>query len=305
VPATLTAPAFGFSVLDAVPEDRANAGNVANIRSEFRTLKDLGINVVVQSFASGSTESDWQAYLDAAAEEGLLVAGWFRTEPPVWNGSGFDLGINKVFLSSMKNHPALYAFFLIDEPFHSKHGWEITAERLQLLYRQAKDIAPDVLMGVQFSREIKLAEDRQNPNYGFRSGMCDICVIGGLDFRNYGNGNQFYRDDMLANQRASRAVIKREDPNARIWATIQVFGSAQGRSSYYMPSPAELQEVVDLLFSSELQATGQLDGVIWQQWMPYSKTGDAAQYTLSDPQFEEQRNIVKNTAEHLGLPPSH
>ena len=188
----------------------------------------------------------------------------------------------------------------MDEPFHRKHGWRITAARLQLLYQQAKEIAPNVLVAVQFSREIQKAEEKKiDSRFAFKSGMCDICTISALEFRNYGEGNIFYRDVLISNHTISRAAIKSEDPDAEIWTTVQVFGSATGESSYYMPSGGELQQMEDLLLSSELQAAGELDGMIWQQWASFYEAQDATQYTLGDQEFEALRDIVKNTARRL------
>jgi len=296
-----SAPSFGFAVLNAVPEEGATAGNVEEIRAQFRKLRYLGVNVVVQSFPSESNETDWIAYLDAAMQEDLQVAGWFESQPPVWTGNSFDLGINEVFLRAVKDHPALYAIFLVDEPFHKKHGWEITAERLQLLYQQAKAIAPNVPVAVQFSREIQKAEEGRNPQYVFKSGMCDICNISSLEFRNYGEGNRFYSDVLIKNHLVSRAVVKREAPGAEIWTTVQVFGSATGGSTYYMSSADEVQQMVDLLLSPELQAAGELDGIIWQSWASFHESQEAMQYTLGDPECEAQRNTVRETAIRLGL----
>ena len=295
--------AFGFAVLIAVPEDRANAANVDQIRAELKRLKELGLNIVVQSFQVGSTEADWKAFFDIAAEEGLGVIPAFRTEPPVWTGSGFDLGSGPQLLAAMKDHPALYAYFLVDEPFHEKHDWQITADRLQMLYQQFKAIAPRVPMMVQFSREIKLIEEKKKPQYEFRSGMCDICVISALEFRNYGEGDRFYSDELVSNHIVSRAVIKRENPGAQIWSTIQVFGTATGKSTYYMPSAQELGQMTDVLFSPELQEAGELDGVIWQLWASPRTDQDSGQLSLADPEADAQRQKIKEIARTLGLLP--
>lgn len=289
-----------FTAADPVPLDAAYAGNVEQIRTEFRKLKDLGINVVMQAFGPESTEADWQAYLDTATQEGLKVGVWFRESPPVWNGSNFDLGPNGVFLAAMKDHPALAVFLIIDEPFHRKHG-QITGAQLQSLYQQAKAIAPNIPMAVQFSREIEDAETNNTPEYAFKDGMCDVCILSALAFRNNGNGNIFYKGALVTDHTISRAVIKREDPNAQIWSTVQVFGSADGSSSYYMPSPAELQEMLDILFSSDLRTAGELNGLIWQRWASPYTDQDASQHTLEDPEFEDLRNIVKNTAQSFNL----
>jgi hypothetical protein len=291
-----------FAAWFAVPLDNAGAENVDEFRATFGRLKELGVSVVFQPFLPEFTQADWKAYLDVALQEDMKVVGWVPHRESKWADDGFEWGMNKAFLESVKDHPALYAFFMIDEPFHRKHEWTITAGRLQLMYQEAKEIAPNVPVVVQFSREIQRAEQGEyGPQYAFEGKMCDICVISALEFRNYGQGNVFHRDVMISNHTASRAVMKRENPNAQIWTTVQVFGAAGGGSSYYMPSADELQEMVDVLLSPELQVTGELDGIIWQQWASPFEAQAAKQYTLGDPEFEALRSVVKDTARRLNL----
>lgn len=297
-------PSFRFAVLNPVPLDMATAGNIEQIRTEFGRIKKLRISIVAQIFSGESTEADWRAYLDAAQQENLLVVPGFAESPPVWRGNDFDMGPSQVFLETMKDHPALYGFLLIDEPFHKKHNWDITADRLQLLYQEAKAIAPNVLIAVQFSREIQRAEQGRDPRFMFRSGMCDICIISALEFRNYGDGNRFYKDVLISNQSISRAVIKREAPEAQIWSTVQVFGSAQGKSSYYQPSVDELRDMVRVLLSPELQAAGALDGLLWQAWSPFLEAQTTTQLSLGSQNSEDLRNVVEETAQQLNVPPN-
>ncbi len=299
---TPSAPSFGFAAWFPVPFHKVGAENVDEIRATFGKLRELGISIVFQPFLPGFTKADWKAYLDVALQQDMKVVGWVPYRTQEWGDDGFEWGMNKVFLESVKDHPALYAFFMIDEPFSARHGWTITAERLQLMYQQAKEIAPNVPVVVQFSREIMNAElGEYRPQYAFKSGMCDICVIGTREFRNYGQGNVFYSDMLLSNHAISRVVIKREDPNAEIWTMVQVFGSPNAKSSYYMPSVDELQQMIYLVLSPELQAAGELDGIIWQQWASPFEAQDPKQYTLGDPEFEALRSVVKDTARRLGL----
>lgn len=291
-----------YSAFFPVSVEVAAAGHEEEIRDALNAVQAMGVNVVIQSFAEDSTEDDWQAFLDVAAEEGLWVIPGFQDVPPVWNGTDFDLGINETFLVAMGDHPAVYAYWLIDEPFHEKHNWTITAERLQLLYQQARTLAPNLPMAVQFSREIMRGEQNPGDTYDFRNGMCDICVISALEFRDFGDGPQFYSDVLIENHTVSRAVIRREAPQAQIWTTAQVFGDAQGSSTYYMPSAAEVQAMVDLLLSPELQAAGELNGIVWQQWASPHLQQAPGQFTLGDVSMDGQRGVVIETAVALDLP---
>lgn len=302
------APAFFLVAGPAVPGERATAPYESEIRQAFQDIKALGANVVGQIFTPQSTEADWRFYFDLAYEEGLWVLPVFFDEPPVWRDNDFDLRVNGRFLRAMADHPALLAFFIVDEPFHRKHDFTIDAERLALLYRQVKAMAPNVLVAVQFSREIARAEMRETGRYAFRDGLCDICIISALEFRNYGDGNQFRQADLERNHTLSRAAIAREAPQAQIWTTLQVFGSVrttdkgQGQGTYYMPSADELRQMVDVLLSPALQAAGPLDGVVLQQWASLTAGMDDSQYTLGDPPFDAQRAIIQDLARRVGLP---
>ncbi|MEW5988124.1 MAG: hypothetical protein AB1791_15945 [Chloroflexota bacterium] len=301
------APAFFLVAGPAVPGEQATAPYESEIRQAFQDIKALGANVVGQIFTPQSTEADWRFFFDLAYEEGLWVLPVFFDEPPVWRDTGFDLRVNGRFLKALAGHPALLAFFIVDEPFHRKHDFTINGERLALLYQQVKAIAPDTPVAVQFSREIARAESRANREYAFRPGLCDICIISALEFRNYGDGNQFRQADLERNHLLSRAAIAREAPQAQIWTTMQVFGSVkttegQGESTYYMPSAEELQQMVDVLFSPELQAAGPLSGIVLQQWASSTADMDRSQYTLGDPQFDAQRVIIQELARRVGLP---
>jgi hypothetical protein len=251
---------FAYDMGLPVPADVAFEENASDIKHGLKRAKRLGINVGGQYFLTDSRYRDWDAYLDVAEEQRLTVIAWFKDSPPVWNGTRFELGKSGAFLRKMRDHPALHGFFLYDEPFEV-----MDAEQLRQLYSQGKRIAPDVPIVIGFSRQIWKAEAAGDESHAFSDGMCDICHISALEFRNYGDGDIFYRDVLIANHTVSRSVIRERDPDAEIWTSVQVFGGA-GHSTYYMPSPEELQEMVDLLLSPELQAAGELDGMTWQNW---------------------------------------
>jgi hypothetical protein len=291
----------------AVPIDGATAANRDLARSEFKRLKMLGVNIVVQWFAPQTTLYDWQSYLDVAAHEDIAIIAGFADAPPVWNGSQFDLGVNEAFLKALQKHPAFYAYLIVDDPFGPKYGGAITTERLQLLYRQSKSIAPNARVVVQFGRTISKAEQERNPRNAFKAGVCDICVIGATEFRNLGDGNKFRRDDLILNHTLARSVIKREDPKAQIWTLLQAFGavarvSNDESNTYYMPSADEIKQMVDTLGLLDSQIKVKSDGYIWQQWAPDLQARDAAMNTLWDSDFAAQRDRVRQTARQLGLP---
>lgn len=293
----------------AVPTDASYVANADEIRAAMRELKALGINIIFQLFPSDSTVADWRSFLDIAAEEGMQVDIGMEDRSPRWNGTDFDLGPYDTLLRELGDHPALYAVAIIDEPYHKKHNFEITTDRLQILYQQSKALAPDLPVHVGFSREIwKADEGRYGSEYSFAPGQCDICAVSTLEFRNYGQGNFFDVETAANNHLASRETIRRLAPNSQIWTTVQTFGSVNTTDNneggtYYMPSADELQEMLALLFSDELQAAGALDGVMWQQWASRYTDQDSKQYTLSDPEFAAHRDMMKQVGENAGFTP--
>lgn len=300
-------PTIPFAATLAVPIDSATAANRQVARAELKRLKTLGINIVIQLFSSQTTLYDWQTFLDVAAQEDIAIIAGFADAPPVWNGTQFDLGVNEALLKALQKHPALYAYLILDDPFGPKYTGVMVSERLQLLYRQVKSVAPNVRVMVQFGRTISKAEQERNPRNAFKAGMCDICVIGATEFRNLGDGNKFRRDDLILNHTLARTVIKREDPKTQIWTLLQAFGAVarignDESSTYYMPSADELKQMLDTLGLLDSQTKIKSDGYLWQQWAPDLQARDAALNTLWDPDFGAQRERVKQTAKQLGLP---
>lgn len=287
---------FGVVVKDQVT-------NTELVQDQLTQMKAIGINLVAQVFSGNSTEIEWKTFADLVAASNLKFVPFIRDEIPVFDKSTnrWDLGIHGRFLASMKDHSALYAMFVFDEPH--RHG--VTADQLALLYQQAKNIAPETKIGVGFSGEIWRAETEQYGKnsllFAFREGLCDICLISGLEFRTAPRtgAKTYQREDAVNNHTYSRRVIAREAPDVEVWSTIQVFGSDS--STYYMPSTSEFQDIIDLILSDDLQKIITLDGISFQVWKSVEPGQDNRQNSLGDPEFGGHREIVKKTAERLGL----
>lgn len=288
-----------------VAREDALVGNEEEMVEGIRGIKnDLGIRIVWQVFGEKSTESDWIAFFTQAKQEGVKVIAAVTDSDYVpqpcnqQNQLRCDLDVMGKFLTSVRNNPniykdTLYGFLLIDEPYK-----DISAEQVRWMYEDAKAII-DVPIMVGWSREIWKFD--KNPKARFTDGMCDICLISALEFRDYGEGKFFDKDTLIDNQTYSRKTIRERDPDAKIISSIQVFGSSRGGSTYYMPSPQELQEMVDILFSEDLQSAGKLDGVVWQTYKAITGNKGDFQDNLSDPEFEEQRQIAREVCSQSGV----
>ena len=156
-----------------------------------------------------------------------------------------------------------------------------------------------------FSREIwKAAEGRYGPEYSFAPGLCDIWC------RQHAGvpqlwGWQFFRRRNSLEQ--SPGLTRNDPPDSAGQSNLDdgaAFGSVNTTDNgeggtYYMPSADELQEMLALLFSDELQAAGALT-VSWQQWASRYTDQDSKQYTLSDPEFAAHRELMKQVGEMPG-----
>ena len=276
--------------------------------ARLREVKSLGVNIVAQSFPSSARPAEWKRFFDAAHQTGLKAfaripvkgygsdSGKRKTldpDDPVWNGKDFDLGPSGEFARVMKDHPALAGLLATDEPLEN-HTYNM--ERLAILYRQFKAIAPQAPVAVGWSWEIGRVESgepiqdldsRTREDVTYRRGVADINLISGLVFRQRAGRRAFLKDRLLRYQPLSRAAIEREAPDSLIWSSAQAFGGG----SYYMPSAQEMRQLAEMMFAMP----GRLDGIFWQ--LNKSHSG----LHLFHPQCAEQKRMVRAIAAELGL----
>lgn len=80
--------------------------------SDMPNIKQIGFNTVHTYQTRNRTEKEWLAYLDAAQQNGLMV--FFNLD-----GTTLDAAKEakvKRMVQCVKNHPALYCWYLADEP---------------------------------------------------------------------------------------------------------------------------------------------------------------------------------------------
>ncbi len=279
----------------AVPREEITPINSSKIAQGISEIKEtLGINIIFQSFDTNSTQENWAAFFKEVQKENVKVLVALTDAnyvPSCQSDTVCDLGLVKDFLTFYNENPevfgdSLYGVLLIDEPLE-----DINAVQLKSLYSQAKEISPQVPLVVGWSRELWKASQNKKNKFEFTDGMCDVCLISALEFRDNGTGPIFDKETLIANQTVSRRVIKEADPDAKIITSLQVFGSPDG--SYYFPTLEELTELTKIVMSEELQADGQLDAVMWQSWAAPTSNKSQRQLNLSDPTKSELQEFVK------------
>lgn len=106
---------------------------------DFELVAELGFNVVNSYNLKSLTMDGLQKYMDKAHKNGLKVLfsiGGNR----VTNASEKNSRLVNEMVTTFKSHPALYGWYLFDEP-NPKKG--VTPERLKEVYQKIKELDPD------------------------------------------------------------------------------------------------------------------------------------------------------------------
>ncbi len=250
------------------------------LREQMQAVRELGITTILQAFPPELTPEDWTLILDIAAEEGLSIAG--KPGPVDWNPAPDDLSRITELLAVIGDHPALYSLMYLHEP------WELyTTAEIQQMYREIKEQFPDVRLGIALSGGL----DRSTqPDRSFADDMCDLCLV---------NLKPFQADPaMAAFQGADRlvqafAVIPKEDPDAEIWSSAQVWAPVGGgRREFQVATPDEMTA----LFCAIIQQYP-VRGFFWEVWTFDKDTVG----TLREPDGAEMRQAVRDSYEQCVL----
>lgn len=108
-----------YSIMCPVPINRAMAKYASGFAKELDRIKDSipAINLVYILFGKTSTQNDWLALLDICYQKGMRVN--VRLNDPKYINEKWVWGNLGDFVSNREciTHPALYAVFMIDEPW--------------------------------------------------------------------------------------------------------------------------------------------------------------------------------------------
>jgi hypothetical protein len=265
------------------PVSGADVRSPQAIAQAMRDLRALGSTMTLQLFDPEHTPQDWRNYLDVAQQEGMLVIG--RLGPVDWNPDPNDLSPILDVLAEVADHPALYGFVYLHEP------WEVmTTTQMQGIYQELKAAHPNARLGVIWSGEIEKASRRGNPDRVFTDGLCDICIVNQKAFQ---NDPQLAERQGLGRLAASAPVVLSEDPDAELWSTVQVWAPPGdgGPRGFRVPSP---EEMVALYCS--VQQSHDLAGFMWASWtLPMENISPLASDALS-----AQRDAVVQALQTCG-----
>jgi hypothetical protein len=257
------------------------ASTVDDIRSperlahEMQRTKALGANLVAQVFPPELSPDDWRTFLDVAQQEELFVLG--KIGPGADNPDPTDLSPILNILRVVGDHPALYGYIYLHEPWE-----EFDNAQMLAMYREIKAAYPHVRLGVFWSGEIGLSEQRGNSNQRFTDGLCDVCIVNLKPFQS--DPTEEERQG-LGRMRDAASVILERDSDAEIWSSAQVWSRpGGGRRGFRVPSPDEMET----LFCT-LRRDYPLRGFLWETWT-IDKPNEG---TLASAELRQQREAMR------------
>lgn len=266
-----------------------------------------------------SDTTDWIAILNKCDEKGFKVIVTFMDS--IWNGGNpyaeqfrpifnqtsgfFDFESMGEFVSNPTciNHPALYAVFMVDEPWHPNKLPQYSTDTLKMMYSQLKSLAStDFNIFVAFSRMIwtqtwsgqGLGGQGSTNLVQWRDSLCDIAQISTLEFQQ----NSFWTDKLDSNHTISRNIIQTLTPEIPLWTSVQVFGANLGPApGYWFPTPTYLTAMLDSITLSKYQNIKPLTGMMFQQWDSPLYGQRTTQFSMGDvtyPGDTTQQNASKD-----------
>lgn len=279
-----------FGVVYLFPHGTWSASDLAAADAEFRRIRWLGVDTIIQTFATGdfgpSYRDGWLAFLDRAAAHGIDVVA-YPWPNRVYSGPDepFDLAALKAFLDVTATHPALAGVIVLHEPLEPQLG--ISAGDLRALYDELKAYAPQVKIA-HYLNNISRAEALRPDDWRFSKGMCDICIIWYYPSI-YESGVPVFRITELGQVvAADLALIRERDPAAELWFLGQAFENLAYPTPLRFPTPDEMRSIYE-------QANQQaIDGLLWYAW----DHSDIYGSVLGDDDRTAERDMVRWLAYH-------
>jgi hypothetical protein len=262
-----------FQPVSTVDDIRSSA----KVAGEMQQIKALGANVTGQVFDPELSSDDWRK--DVAQQEGFFILAGIG--PVARNPDPADLSPLLNILAAVGDHPALYGFIYLHEPWE-----EFDTSQMRAMYREIKAAHPNVRLAVFWSGEIGKSEQALDPNRQFTDDLCDICIVNLKPFQT--NPTQEERQG-LGRMQGAASVIEEQDPDAELWSSAMVWSPpGGGRRGFRVPSPAEMET----LFCA-LRRDYPLRGFVWETWT-IDKPNEG---TLASPELTEQRQAVRHIHE--------
>lgn len=220
---------------------------------DLQAARSLGAEVVSQTFDHDGSPDAWTRQLDAAREAQLKVIAWLWPEGWKWDGEAWVIDAQaRSFLNTAAGHPALFAVYVLNEPYwQGCLGCGYTTRQQQDLYTQIKAVQEVPLFSAVDSMDFW---SRASPETVFADGVCDYCATWFYPF----TGQGYLRDELSQRAGADVATARKLAPRSKIIWLMQ--GFASGAAGLRMPSGEEMADMARIVFASGV------DGAMWYVW---------------------------------------
>jgi len=224
-------------------------------KDDLQTVRELGVEVVLEDFEHDGSPESWLAYLDEAQAQGVRIVAWLWPEGWLWDGTGWQIDNQaRLFVQTVAGHPALLAVYSLHEPYwNGCAGCGYTTAQQQALYDEIKAIADVPIYSAIGSVAFWTAQGEET---AFADGVCDYCDNWYYPFR---EGDVYEREVVTERLMADLAVAKARAPNSKFVWGMQSF--AQGPPfNLRMPDEDEMRDLASIVYSMDI------DGALWYPW---------------------------------------
>ena len=223
-------------------------------QDDLNLVKGLHTEVVMTDLPHDGTPASWLAFLDAAQARGILVIPWLWPQGWTWDGKIWQIDSQaRLFVQTVANHPALFAVYVLHEPYWNDcEGCGYTTATQQVLYQAIKAIA-DVPL---YSEINGIAYwTARSPATAFADGICDYCQSSYYPFK---TGGIYERDELIAHITADLAVARERAPHSKIVWTMPVFDYPP--DNMRVPTADEMKDLASIVYSMDVA------GAWWYPW---------------------------------------
>lgn len=233
----------------------------------YGKLKTLGANLITSNFAN-----DTQVRLYWAQKQGvqliLFNSAWIDDSVA---GGRVNTALVCQNVNAVKNHPALWGYYVIDEP--SRHVYPSGAANptslatMQALYKTVKGCHPAART---------LATFLPGGGFGTAANNFGANVADYVLFDTYYKAPDGLHPEWITDAPLPAAIrlAKSRDPDIKVWAAIQSFAVNSSSSRIAMTTRAEVQRHIDLLVQTHDKLKIPLDGVLFFLWDKFFDSKD-------------------------------
>lgn len=245
----------------------------SRLQREFDLIAALGPKLIYQEMVTGMKPVDWVNYLTLAHESGfkvIVAPARFSKHP--------DISEYERHLNAIVNHPALYCFMFLHEPYEV-----FTTEEIRTRHKDLKRLWHTIRFGILWSGN--LTKD-WGPDKQFEPGLCRVHMINMKPWQ--ANNRRAFEQGLYRYYASENKIINIDYDDAEIIASAQVAipDKDGGKREFTIPDG----DLINDFFYKWMMIQIKASAFIWSYWD--SPKPDAI--TLASPKMFEQREAINH-----------